>query len=99
MTTAPEVEPVTPEEARRRLEAAIAPYLAEGWVVLVEHDFMARLTRGRRNLDFHVDLLGEVRIEEHALSPVQEAGPLVAWLLLLLSFLLALAVASALGLI
>ena len=97
MTTPPEIEPVSPEAARAALEAAIAPYLAEGWTVLVEHDFMARLTQGKHNLDFHVDLLGEVRIEEGDLSPVQDAGRLVAWLLLLVTFLLAITIASALG--
>ncbi|GAB4572159.1 MAG: hypothetical protein Kow0077_10750 [Anaerolineae bacterium] len=91
------VEPIAPEAARKCLEDAIAPYLADGWVVLVEHDFMARLTRGKRNLDFYVDLLGEVTIEEQALSPVQDVGRLVAWLLLVVAFLLALALASALG--
>lgn len=97
MTTPSEVEPVSPEDARRALDAALAPYLDDGWTVLVEHDFMARITRGQQNLDFHVDLLGEVLIEEHGLSPVQDAGRLVAWLLLLVSFLLAVAIASAVG--
>lgn len=97
MTTPPEVEPVAPEDARQALDEALAPYLADGWTVLVAHDFMARITRGQQNLDFHVDLLGDVRIEEHDLSPVQDAGRLVAWLLLLVSFLLAIAIASAVG--
>ncbi|MBN2470565.1 MAG: hypothetical protein JXN59_07565 [Anaerolineae bacterium] len=98
MSTRPEApEPIAPEEARQALEAAIAPYLADGWIVLVEHDYMARLTKGRRNLEFFVDLLGEVSVTESGLSPVQEAGRLVAWLLLLVAFLLVVALASALG--
>jgi hypothetical protein len=44
-----------------------------------------------------VDLLGEVTREEKPISPVQDSGRLVAWALLLVSFLLAVAVASALG--
>lgn len=97
MTTPPEIDPIAPDDARQALERATAPYLADGWIVLVEHDFMARLTKGRRNLDFYVDLLGEVQVEESDLSPVQDAGRLVAWLLLVVAFLLAVALASALG--
>ncbi len=98
MTTPPEApEPIAPEDARQVLERATAPYLEAGWIVLVEHDFMARLTKGHRNLDFYVDLLGEVQVEESDLSPVQDAGRLVAWLLMLVAFLLVVALASALG--
>ncbi len=97
MTPQEPPEPIAPQEARQRLEAAIAPYLAAGWVVRAEHDYMARLTRGRRRVDFYVDLLGEVSSEEGQINPAQDSGRLVAWLLLVLAFLLALALASALG--
>lgn len=97
MTPQEPPEPIAPQEARQRLEAAIAPYLATGWVVRAEHDYMARLTRGRRRVDFYVDLLGEVSSEEGQINPAQDSGRLVAWLLLVLAFLLALALASALG--
>ncbi|MBN2471827.1 MAG: hypothetical protein JXN59_13985 [Anaerolineae bacterium] len=97
MTDRLEVEPVAPEEARRRLEAATAPYLADGWTVRVEHDYMAQLTRGRQNLTFYVDLLGQVTSEETRLSPVQESGHVVAWLLLVLAFFLVLTAATAFG--
>ncbi len=92
-----ETELIAPEEARQRLEAAIAPYLAAGWIVWAEHDYMARLTRGRRRVDFYVDLLGNISTEEGQINPAQDSGRLVAWLLLVLAFLLALALASALG--
>ncbi len=95
--SAPEVDPISPEEARRRLETALEPYLAEGWAVVAEHDYMARLTLGGRNLDFYVDLLGNVEMEEKSLSIGQSSGQLVAWLLLLVTFLVVLAIASALG--
>jgi hypothetical protein len=95
--TDPDVEPISPEAARHRLEEAMAPYLTDGWSVRAEHDYMARLTRGRRNIDFYVDLLGNVAIEDKALTPGQDSGRLVAWLLLLVTFLLVLAIASALG--
>jgi len=48
-------------------------------------------------VDFYVDLLGNVTTEEGEISPAQDSGRLVAWLLLGLAFLLALALASALG--
>ncbi len=92
-----QIEPIAPEDARQRLEAAIAPYLAAGWSVRAEHDYMARLTRRRHRVDFYVDLLGNVTTEEGEISPAQDSGRLVAWLLLGLAFLLALALASALG--
>ncbi len=60
---------------------------------------MARLTRGDRNLDVRVDLLGEVEVKESALTPLQDSGRLVAWMLLLTSLLLALAIAAALGIL
>ncbi|GIV81085.1 MAG: hypothetical protein KatS3mg051_0439 [Anaerolineae bacterium] len=60
---------------------------------------MARLTRGDRNLDVRVDLLGEVEVKESTLTPLQDSGRLVAWMLLLTSLLLALAIAAALGIL
>lgn len=97
--TNPELDPISPQEARQRLDAALAPYLEAGWALRTRTDYMARLTRGRRNLDFYVDLTGEVSQTERPLTPVQESGRLVAWVLLLVSLLLALAIASALGLL
>ena len=91
------VEPIAPQEARQRLDQALAPYLEDGWAVRARHDYMAQLTRGRRNLEFYVDLLGEVTVSERGLTPAQASGRLIAWVLLLASFLLVLAIASALG--
>jgi hypothetical protein len=95
--TTPQIEPISPEEARQHLEEAMATYLEDGWIVRAEHDYMARLTRGKRNLDFYVDLLGNVTMEDKALTPGQDSGRLVAWLLLLATFLVVLAFASAVG--
>ena len=97
MSNPSEIDPIDPEEARQRLDAALAPYLEDGWEIRSEHDYMARLTRGGHNLDFYVDLLGEVRVEDKALTPGQDSGRLVAWLFLLLTFFLVIALASALG--
>ncbi|MBK8136005.1 MAG: hypothetical protein IPK52_09210 [Chloroflexi bacterium] len=92
-----EIEPIAPEKAREILYAAIQKRLGEhwndeesGWRLVTGHDYMARLTRGRRNIDFFVDLLGAVTIEEKAIGPAQVQGRINAWLLLGASLLLAL---------
>jgi hypothetical protein len=90
-------EPITPDEARARLDAALEPYLADDWVVRTRHDYMARLTRGGQNLDFYVDLLGEIQMEEAPLTPGQDSGRLVAWLLLIAVFLIIVIIATQLG--
>jgi hypothetical protein len=95
-----EIEPISAEQARAILYAAIRARLGEhwddeerGWRLVTGHDYMARLTRGRRNVDFMVDLLGNVSVEEKAIGAAQAQGRLNAWLLLgaslLLAFLLA----------
>lgn len=95
------IEPIAPEAARQLLEAAIRERLGEnwdegeeGWTLLDSHDYMARLNRGRVNLDFYVDLLGNVHVEEKRLSPVQESGRIVAALLILVSIVLAIVLAQ-----
>lgn len=85
-----ELEPLSPEQARAILEQAMRERLGdnwqnEDWALLTGHDYMARVTKGRRNLDFYVDLLGNVRVEEREVNPAQDSGRLVAWLILLLS--------------
>lgn len=84
-------EPIAAEAARERLEAAMAARLGEdwrdegsGWLLVSAHDYMARVTRGSRNVDFYVDLLGDVTIEEKEISAAQSSGRLIAWALLLL---------------
>jgi hypothetical protein len=98
------VEPIEPEQARQLLDQAIRERLGDhwddeetGWVRVTGHDYMARLTRGRKNLDFYVDLLGNVTVEEKELSPVQQQGRLVAWMILLGSLLIAYVVARLTG--
>ena len=95
----PEIEPISTAEAQAILADALAPYLADGWHVLDRSPAWARLTRGKRNLDVRVDLLGEVEAHESDLTPLQDSGRLIAWVLLLTSLLLALAVAAALGIL
>jgi hypothetical protein len=99
-----EIEPIPAEQAREILHNAIRERLGEhwddeetGWAVISSHDYMARLTRGRKNLDFYVDLLGEVTIEEKDITPAQEQGRLLAWVLLFGSLVIALIVARLTG--
>lgn len=85
-----ELEPISAEQARAILEQAMRERLGdnwqnEDWVLVTGHDYMARVTKGRRNLDFYVDLLGNVRVEEREVDPGQDSGRLIAWLILLLS--------------
>lgn len=94
---ADEIDPIAPAQARAALYAAIRERLGDqwddpetGWVMVTGHDYMARLTRGGRNLDFYVDLLGNVTVEESELSGAQGVGRLMVWMLLGLSLAIAL---------
>jgi hypothetical protein len=100
--TAP--EPIAPAEARAVLERAMAARLGadwqeegSGWLLVTGNDYMARVTRGKVNIDFLVDLLGEVSIEEKPLTPSQTSGRLIAWTLLLLALAIVYLLARALG--
>lgn len=99
-----ELEPISGEEARAILEEAIRQRIGaewendpDGWTRVTGHDFMARLTRGRSNLDFYVDLLGEVTIEETEISPAQDVGRPLALIFLIGSALAALILARLAG--
>ena len=98
------IEPISGEQARAILEQAIRERLGDdwrdddsGWTMVTGHDFMARLSRGKLNLDFYVDLLGKVTVEEKALNPAQESGRLIAWMLLLVSLAIAFLIARIVG--
>ncbi|MBZ0303663.1 MAG: hypothetical protein K8J31_28240 [Anaerolineae bacterium] len=87
-----DMQPIPGEEARAILEQAIRDRLGEdwdredsGWAVVSSHDYMARLNKGRINIDFYVDLVGKVRIEEKPVNPGQDTGRLFAWMFLLAS--------------
>ena len=95
----PEIEPISPEEAEAILKQALEPYLAEGWHVIDHGAYLARLTRGKRNLDIRIDLLGQVEKEEMGLTPLQDSGRLTAWILLLAALLVVLALSAALGIL
>ncbi|PJF23380.1 MAG: hypothetical protein CUN56_01245 [Phototrophicales bacterium] len=98
------VEPIPPEEARAILDAAIRERLGDdwddehtGWTLISGHDYMARLNKGRVNIDFYVDLLGNVRVEEKPITPGQDQGRVTAWLILGGSMVLALIIARLAG--
>lgn len=94
-----EIEPIAPEAAEAILQEAMQPYLDDDWQVIHQSAYLARLTRGTRNIDLQVDLLGQLSKEEFGLTPVQDSGRLMAWIVLLAMMLVALAVSSALGIL
>jgi hypothetical protein len=99
-----EVEPISPEQARAILDAAMRQRLGDdwqdedsGWQLITGHDYMARVTRGRLNVDFYVDLLGELSIQESEINPAQASGQMLMWIFLLLSLAIAFLLARAVG--
>ncbi|RMF77811.1 MAG: hypothetical protein D6737_16565 [Chloroflexi bacterium] len=99
-----ELEPIPGDEARVILREAIRERLGDdwqqvedGWEVVSQTDYRARLTKGGTNLDFYVDLVGEVTVEEKPVSPGQDVGRLIAWMLLLLALTITFLFARAVG--
>ncbi len=99
-----QIEPIPPEQARLILERAIRERCGDdwrdedsGWVYVTGHDYMARLSKGRVNVDFYVDLLGNVSVEERAVNPAQESASTVIIVLLLLSVGIAYILARVVG--
>jgi hypothetical protein len=100
----PEIEPISADQARAILQQAIRERLGDnwddpdnGWTKVTGHDYMARLTKGKVNVDFYVDLLGNVTVEKSELNPAQDSAMLVAGMVLLVSILLAFMIARGLG--
>ena len=98
------VEPIPPEQAREILENAMRQRLGDnwhdeesGWQLITGHDYMARVTRGRKNVDFYVDLLGEVTISESEINSAQDSGRILAWMFLGLSLAIAFLIARIVG--
>lgn len=92
-----EIDPIPPERAQAILDAAIRERLGDhwededsGWTKVTGHNYMARVTRGRVNLDFYVDLLGNVTVEQSDSAPLLETGRLLLMMLLGLSIVIAL---------
>jgi len=100
----PEVETISPEAARAILDEAMAKRLGadwqdedSGWLLVTGHDYMARVTRGRLNVDFYVDLLGEITVEEKEINSAQQSGRMLTWVFLFLSLGIAFLLARAVG--
>jgi len=99
-----EVETISPEAARAILDEAMAKRLGadwqdedSGWLLVTGHDYMARVTRGRLNVDFYVDLLGEITVEEKEINSAQQSGRTLTWVFLFLSLGIAFLLARAVG--
>jgi hypothetical protein len=97
-----ELDPIPPEQARAILDAAVNARLGpgwedEGWIVVSRHDYMLRLNRQRTTIDFYVDLLGQVSVEESATTDANQAR-LIAWFLLAASVFIAILLARIAGL-
>jgi hypothetical protein len=99
-----EIEPIPAQEARTILETAIEERLGtdwkndpDGWVMTSGHDYMARFTKGNKSIDFQVDLLGKISIEEKEAGPEMNTGQLMAWMFLIGSLLVALIIARIAG--
>ncbi len=100
----PEPEPIPAEQARAILDQAMRERLGadwededSGWQLITGHDYMARVTRGRVNVDFYVDLLGAVTISESEINPAQDSGRMLTWMLLMLSLGIAFLLARIVG--
>ena len=94
---------ISPEQARNALDEAIRQKLGDNWQETWElvsgHDFMSRLTDGEQNIDFYVDLLGKVTIEEKGQDVAHNSGRLIAWLVLGVSLFVAYAIARIAGIV
>jgi hypothetical protein len=93
-------EPISAEEARAILQNAIIERLGEdwddehiGWTQVSGHDYMARLTNGRQTIDFYVDLVGEVTVQERDDIPNTDTGRVTAWIVLGTSLFIAFMIA------
>jgi hypothetical protein len=104
MTESP--PPILPDdEAKEKLRAAIHDKLGvdwaeRGWVLVTHHAYMARLSKGRVNVDFHVDYFtGEVTVNVDEVNAGQQAGSAFGWVLLVLFAIIALMLARSLGVV
>ncbi len=99
----PEVIP--PDEAKAHLRAAIEAQIgpdwdspSSEWVVVSSHAYMARLNKGRTNIDFYVDYFsGEVTTEVKTVGEGQDLGRTVAWVLLFLFAVIVVVFARGMG--
>lgn len=105
MSQPDEPQIIPPDEAKTILRGAIAEKLGDDWeqnkwVVVTNTSYMARLNKGRTNVDFYVDYFsGEVTVETSAVDLGQETGKLFAWMMLGLFAVITVLLARGLGFI
>lgn len=93
-----DIEIVSPDEAEEILRPEVEQLMAEGWRVVSKPLYGVRLEHERSILDLRVDLLGNIERNEHYnFMSGAEVGRTVAWVLLIITFLFILVLASALG--
>lgn len=105
MTPDPIPTILPPEQARDLLRQAITEHLGDDWdapnsrwVVVTNHDYMARLNKGRVNVDFYVDYFsGKVTVERSEVNSGQEVGRGIAWTLAILFTVMVFLTARGLG--
>ncbi|MCB9435372.1 MAG: hypothetical protein H6673_00075 [Anaerolineales bacterium] len=91
---------ITPDEAEDLLRPEVEQLVAEGWRITSKPLYGVRLERERDILDLRVDLLGNIIREQKVnMFSGADTGRLVAWVLLIVSLLVALTLASVLGLL
>lgn len=91
---------ITPEQAEEILRPEVQQLQAEGWRIVSKPLYGVRMERGVETLDMRVDLLGNIE-RETTLTVWTSAfkGRLVAWMLLIVSLIGVLALASAIGIL
>ena len=95
-----EVEIVTPEQAEDLLRPEVEKLVKEGWRIVSKPLYGVRFVKEHDILDLRVDLLGNIERETKlSLFTGADTGRLIAWVLLLASILVTLALASALGIL
>lgn len=95
-----EVEFVTPDQAEDLLRPEVEKLIEEGWRIVSKPLYGVRLEKEREILDLRVDLTGNIERETKlSLFTGADTGRLIAWVLLMASILVTLALASALGIL
>lgn len=106
MMSESDLKTISPDEAQSRLDQAIRQHLGDDWedpryrwTIVTGHNFMARLTNGTRTIDFYVDLLGHITIEEQPAVANTDNTRFIIGLVLGLSLCVAYLIARLTGLI
>jgi hypothetical protein len=96
-----------PEDAKEILRAAITEKLGAGWddadskwEIVTSTAYMARLNKGRVNVDFYVNYFdGEITIETGEIDHGQDTGRIFAWMMFGLFVVIVVMLAQTFGVI